>query len=174
MIMNAEIAQDLVAQLMEVLTAEKALYEEMLLKLNLKKKSIIEGDIKVMRACMIDEQEIVKKLKEKQTEQTELLSLIREKYSLHKNDLRLSKIIKMAPRQYTDQLIGLRIGLQTVMEKVTRINKDNRNLLNFSIEHVRGMIQLFLQANDEPTYLYNVRGNMTSAAKASRVLNFQV
>ncbi len=172
--MDPVISRNLVEQLIEILTAEKALYEEMLVKLNLKQKAIVDGDIKIMRTIMVDEQEIIKTLKEKQTEQTNLLNLIREKHSLHKNDLRLSKIIKMAPSQYSDQLIGLRIGLQSVMEKVTRINKDNRNLLNFSIEHVRGMIQLFLQANDEPAYLYNVRGTMSSAARSSRVLNFQV
>jgi hypothetical protein len=172
--MNLVISSDLVEHLIAVLTAEKVLSEELLIKLSLKKKSIIDNDIKVLRTCMIDEQELIKELKAKQTEQTELLNHIREKYSLHKNELRLSKVIKMVPQQYIDQLIGLRMALQSVMEKVTRINLDNRNLLNFSIEHVRGMIQLFLQANDEPAYLYNMRGTMTPAAKASRVLNFQV
>jgi len=86
----------------------------------------------------------------------------------------LSDLVHLAPFPLRLKIQNLQLHLRTLIEKMAKINHENRHLLNYSIEFIRGMVQLFLKPGDETNRIYDPRGMIALPQNGTKVVNFQI
>lgn len=157
-------------ELKTVLFAEIALYEELGEVLRQKQRAIVENKLAELRMCMEKEQPLIQ---EGQVKAEQLEKYI-QSLAPHQSKPRLKEVIKNAPESLRPTLERGRQRLIASLEEISRLNRENRFLLNFSLEHIKGIIHLLLKSEDENAKLYNYRGHIFWTEKTHKTLNVQI
>ncbi|HMA62451.1 MAG TPA: flagellar protein FlgN [bacterium] len=160
--------------LIETLEQEIELYSEMANAIQEKQEAIISGQIDKLRDLVSEEKKFIDKSMEKARERKEIQSQISSQYHLNNPQPNLKTIIDIAPPKYAIELSNLRYRLRDILNDITRTNNENKLLLDFSIEHVKGMAQLFLNINDEDHEVYGMDGIVRMKQDDNKMLDFQI
>lgn len=160
--------------LVEVLSKEVTLYSQLLEMLQNKQEVIVIGDVEKLRKYVIEEQLLIQKIKSLAKIRSEHVVTISRTYKLAEKEPKLKTIMEIAPAEYSISFINLRYQLKTILDEITSINRENSYLLNFSIEHIKGLAHLFLRTGNESSEIYNVNGIVTTPEDGNKVLNFQI
>lgn len=163
--------QDSFQIISELLREEIEVHERMISLLKVKQKAIIKDDVSKLREYMQEEQTLIQTAKSTMKMLEERVTELKESKT---KAARLEDIIPLAPHSLRDQLDRQRKQLRANIEKLSRINRENRYLLNHSLEMIKGMVQIFLRGNEEPIKLYNVKGHVSSSDNNNKLLNFQI
>jgi len=164
----------LLEDLITLLNEQSKAFEQFLTILRGKQQLIVQNDIDALRKCILDEQHLIQKCRL----MSGRLSSFLEKYSLHcgvdRGKLRLRDIIAAAPREQALQLKNLQLRICRDLEQISSLNSENKYLVNFSIEFIKGMVQVFLKEGDPKSQTYTVSGILASSDKYNKILDFQV
>jgi len=160
--------------LVEIITRELVLYENLLAILKNKQNAIISGNLTNLRENIREETTIVQEVLTITEKRDNYVNILNQILEISDQKPKLKTIIAKSPSDYSVKLTNLRYQLKTNLNQITMTNKENKYLLNSSIEQVRGMINLFLSADNEPEEIYDVNGFMTARGAGNNVLNCQI
>jgi len=153
-----------------LLKEEIALYEQLIDLLKKKQWAIVENNLEELRFCIQEEQPIIQHTKDNARLLESLLAAI----APSGKKCRLKDVISLAPGSIRTSLERGRQRLIASLDEISRINQENRYLLNFSLEFTKGMIRLLLSSDDENEKIYNLRGHVTNTEKNNKILNVQI
>ncbi|NOZ08286.1 MAG: flagellar protein FlgN [FCB group bacterium] len=163
--------QDFCLQLIEGLKRETDTYRQLNAILKKKQKAIIDGDLETLHACVEEEQGLVKSgLKEAELRKNLMCDF------LHISDgtgtaPRLSDIISAVSGEHQTQLINLRYHLKQEVDRISKLNSENSFLLNSSISHIKGLINIFLKCDQDSPKLYDNDGITKNLENENKILN---
>ncbi len=160
--------------LIEILTKEVALYEQMVEVLQKKQDTIIIGGLEKLRNYLQEEQSLTRDALSLADLRKDCVTNLSQIYKLTKSDLRLSTITDIAPPKHSINLMNLKYRIKESLDLITKINRENSYLLNFSIEHIKGLAHLFLRADEESSRIYDMDGIFASPDEGYKMLNFQI
>lgn len=161
---------DIFTELKQMLFEEITLNEKLRDVLKQKQRAIIENNLEELRHCIEEEQLLIQATKDK----AELLEEYIRNAASSSAKPSLKEIIKNAPENLKSPLERGRQRLITSLEEISQLNRENRFLLNFSLEHIKGVIHLLLKSEDENAKLYNYRGQIFLTEKNHKTLNVQI
>ena len=160
--------------LIEILTKEVNFYGQMVDVLQKKQDAIVIGDVEKLRNCVQKEKSLTEDALSLTNIRKDCVANLSQAYKLTESDLKLKTIIDVAPTKYSTNLINLRYRLKESIDLITRINRENSYLINFSIEHIKGLAHLFLRADEENSRIYDMDGIVTLQEERCKMLNFQI
>ena len=161
-------------KLVECLEQEIDLYCEMAETIQKKQDAIISNRIEDLRKYVNNEKTFIEKSMEMAGERKKFQNWISSQYNLEDSEPKLKIIIDIAPPGNAIKLSNLRYRLKEILNNITRINNENKLLLDFSIEHVKGMAQLFLNINEEDHEVYGVDGVLRMKQADNKMLDYQI
>ncbi len=159
------------ADLIEVLERETNTYQQLDSVLRKKQKSIIDGDLDKLHKCVSEEQTLVKSGLEIAQARKDLmmsfLNLVGDNPILPS----LSDIISAAEEVQKIKLYNLRYELKNKVDHISKLNSENSFLLNSSISHIQGLINIFLRCDKGKPKLYNNDGVTKELDNENKILN---
>ncbi|MCF7741394.1 MAG: flagellar protein FlgN [Candidatus Marinimicrobia bacterium] len=172
--MNKDNQNNPFSTLIDTLEQEIELYSDMAGAIQEKQDAIISGQIEKLRNFVSKEKKVINKSMEKARERKEIQARISSQCQINNPQPNLKTIIDIARPKYAIKLSNLRYRLKDILNDITRTNNENKLLLDFSIEHVKGMAQLFLNINDEDHEVYGVDGILRMKQDDNKMLDFQI
>ncbi|MDP8238187.1 MAG: flagellar protein FlgN [Candidatus Hatepunaea meridiana] len=172
--MNTENTTNIFDDLVNIITKELALYENLLVVSKGKQNAIIADDLNELRENIHSEQTIVQEALSVADTRNEYVYMLKQSLDITDPKPRLRTIIDKSPSDYSIRLTSLKHQLKTNLDQITLTNRENRYLLNSSLEHLKGMINLFLQAGDESVDVYDTKGFMSNPSRGYMVLDCQI
>ncbi len=158
-------------RLIEGLKKETETYRQLNATLKKKQKAIIDGDLETLHSCVEEEQKLVKS----GFKEAELRKALMSDYLQISGSAgpvpRLSEIISVADETYKTQLSNLRYHLKKEIDRITKLNSENSFLLNSSISHIKGLINIFLKSDKDAPKLYDNDGFAKNLEKENKILN---
>lgn len=165
---------EIFVDLVEILTEEVSLYGQLSELLKNKQDAIIIGDVEKLRSCLQDEQPITQDALILADRRKDCVTRLSQMYKMDESELKLKTIINIAPPKYSVNLMNLKYRIKDNLDLITKINRENSYLLNFSIKHVKGLAHIFLMADEESSKIYDMDGILSSPEKEYKMLNFQI
>ncbi len=144
--------------LIYILEEELFHYEKMLENLKIKQESIVKGDVSLLRAHVILENKQISESKKIVDLRNRFLKDYYDMNNMNSSIINLSKIIELCKNEYLLPLTNLKFQLKKTLNEIGKINNENKILLNFCIEHVKGMAHLFLNERQDQTDIYSTIG----------------
>ena len=148
----------LMESLISVLQEESAEYNR-LLELSMKKTPVIvEGDLEGLQHITDEEQIVIAKLNRLDARRAEVTKDIANVLNKDVNTLKLADIISMLEQRPVEQnqLAAAHDELKTVIEQMSRVNEQNRDLIQRSLEMVEFDLNLVHSMRSAPqTANYN-------------------
>ena len=99
---------------------------------------------------------------------------IKNEMGIQQEDVTLKQLLSHADPDHATLLEGLRYRLKSNVYQISKINRENKYLLSASIEHVHGLINLFLKDDSKTDIRYEGTGLISRPADEHRVLDFQI
>lgn len=156
----------LMENLISVLQEERAMYEK-LLELSMKKTPIIvSGDLEGLQKITDEEQDIVAKINHLDAQREEVTKDIANVLNKDVNKLKLADIVNMLAQRPVEQkqLAQEHDRLKEIMGNMTKVNEQNRELINSSLEMVEFDMKIIQSMRTAPqTANYN-RGAYNAGA----------
>lgn len=161
-------------QLIRCLEKEIELYTKMAESIQKKQDAIISGQIEELRDYVSKEKLFIQESHEMAQNRKEIQIRISSMCNLNTEEPKLKTIIDIARTDQAIQLSNLRYRLKDILNNITRMNNENKLLLDFSIEHVKGMAQLFLNINNEDHEVYGIDGVVRMKQSDNKMLDCQI
>jgi len=165
---------EIFVDLVEILTEEVNLYGQLSKLLKNKQDAIVIGDVEKLRSCLQDEQPITQDALMLADRRKDCVASLSQIYKMDESELKLKIIINIAPPKYSIKLMNLKYRIKDNLDLITKINRENSYLLNFSIKHVKGLVNIFLMTDEESSKIYDMDGIVSSPEKEYKMLNFQI
>ena len=129
----------LMETLVQVLDNECTMYEQLLGLSSRKTAIIVSGDLKALAEITDEEQCVIGKIQRLDKERVVAMENIASVLNKDVDSLKLTDLIEILEKRPQDQksLATQRDRLRTVAENVRRVNGQNQELLNSSLEMVR-------------------------------------
>lgn len=172
--MQKEQKVNLFKSLIRILDKEIQVYQKMVAVIREKQDMIVIGDVNQLRELVNREKSLIKESMKIAKLRREAQLRLSQHYRLSESEPRLKQLIEIAGPGQAITLSNLRYRLKGMLNQITRINNENKLLLNFSIEHVKGLAHLFLNINEEPSGIYGMDGVVRVDQKGNKVLDFQI
>lgn len=169
-----EQTRKLYQSLCQTIADEVALYEEIVLEIKNKQRAIIDGKIEEMKESVFMERELSQSVMNQVKKRVDLTLSIKTAVGIHHEDVTLKQLLSHADPDYAFLLEELRYRLKSNVHQISKINRENKYLLSASIEHVHGLINLFLKDDSKTDIRYEGTGLISSPADENRVLDFQI
>ena len=160
----------LMENLINVLEEEAKAYEE-LLELSMKKTSIIiDGDLERLQKITDEEQIIVAKINRLDAKREDVTKDIANVLNKDVTKLKLADIIHLLSQRPVEQklLAAAHDKLKEVVGQMTRINEQNRDLIQRSLEMVEFDLNLIQSMKSAPQTANYTKGAYSSGAFMGR------
>ncbi|NOZ74636.1 MAG: flagellar protein FlgN [FCB group bacterium] len=166
--------QDLYDPLVTALEKESVIYSRMIAVIREKQDNIILGDLDTLRICVGDEQQLLQQAKGAEKHRKRLVESIAIAKNIEADSPTLVDLIEVAPEPYHTQLRHIRKQIHQTLNTMVSLNQENDLLLNTSLNHVHGMVQLFLSVNDDAPSTYTPQGTVDSREIATQVIDYRI
>ncbi|MHB2155665.1 flagellar protein FlgN [Calditrichota bacterium GD2] len=159
-------------KLFQLLLEEIHAYSYLAETVKQKQEAIIKNNLQTMENLSGVERLLVKKV--------ELMLQTREKYlnELLSNSgsdlpLQLNSYIEQLPLEEQARWRSLQQRISRTVDKIRRLNRENQQLVQSSLNYVRGVIEM-LYAMDQEAVLYTSNGQEQKAPAGKQVVNYNV
>ncbi len=166
--------QDLFDPLITALEEETRIYHQLVTVIRKKQRQIIKSDLNALRACVAEEQQLLQQAKSAEKHRKHLVNTIALTKELSTDSPSLVDLILVAPEPYSTQLKHLRKQIHGELNAMVTVNRENDLLLNTSLNHVRGMVQLFLSVNDDAPSTYTPQGTVDTRDISNQVVDCRI
>lgn len=130
-------------ELLSVLSAEKALYQELIALAQEKQGNIIANDLEELANTVAKEEELLKKIDKKEQQRKKALSQQEESFK---------KVCEKAPADLVAALKKIRQDLLNILEELWEINATNGRLITDSLQLNNNTLQSLNRLKTSRTY----------------------
>ncbi|RMF06630.1 MAG: flagellar protein FlgN [Candidatus Neomarinimicrobiota bacterium] len=166
--------EDLFEPLVHSLEEELRVYGELVQVVQDKQEVIIAGDLDRLRHLVGEEQRLLAEAKAAEKHRKEAVRTIALARDLQEESPRLTDILPASPEPYRTHLQHLRQNIQSRLNRLFLVNQENELLINTSLNHIRGMVQLFLNVNEDAPALYTPQGTVDSKETANQMIDCRI
>jgi len=145
-------------ELIELLTRQKALLEEILPLALEKRVLIVNTDSEKLEELIRQELRAINKLSDIEKKRIALLPKVIIELGLTGSDTPLSVIAKHSPAPYSDALGTLHEELRILVKELTELNDGNREMINAHKEYTETMMEMMVEAEDPLNNFYGGDG----------------
>jgi len=160
--------------LINILNQEIAIYQKMATVIQTKQDAIIANKIDELKECVAQEKTLINESMTIAKKRQETQRHLSQRLNLTDQEPNLKTFIEIAETADAMKLSNLRYRLKRVLNQITRINNENKLLLDFSIEHVKGLAHLFLNVDNEDNNVYGMDGVVHMQHAGNKMLDFQI
>ena len=172
--MDNTISSNLVCQIIELIKKEKRLYIDFIYLLEKKQKAIIAGDVKSLERYSNEERNLSKLIIETVKTADMFVNKFCDINSIDNTVSKFKTLLRTIPASFSVQLEKLRDEVIEMMNRITKMNKENEHLLKSSLSFVQEMIHLIVRAGEEPVDVYGLNSDVIRKGTRKRVLDYQV
>ncbi|MCR5249155.1 MAG: flagellar protein FlgN [Lachnospiraceae bacterium] len=165
----------LMESIIEVLEKENAEYGKLIALSEEKTPVIIRGDLEKLNAITEKEQEIVGGIQQMEKQRIQIMNDIAEVTNRKGEELKLTDLITMMEKRPAEQkrLREIHDALKQTMDHIKRVNEQNRELLQSSLEMVQFEMNLLQSLKTAPeTADYNSDAYSTGTIMGSGTKRF--
>jgi len=145
-------------ELVQSLSIEVGMYDELSKLLKAKQTSIIKGDVDSLQNIVHEEQRLIPKIRTATQARELCATTIGAVSHLRRKTPSLKELIDLSPSHFTQQLITYRETLIVCLDQIAHANRENEFLLNSSVDLVRGLAQVLLGKEESDTVHYGGQG----------------
>ena len=148
----------LIEELIDVLDKENTEYEKLFTLSNEKTGYIVKNDLDKLSSLLEREQEVIGRVNVLEKKRTEVAGDISNVLNVNDRELTVRRLIEMLGNQKDEQarLQDVYGKLKRTLDKVSRINDNNKMLINESLEMIQFEINLAQSVRSNPeTANYN-------------------
>lgn len=139
--------------LIKVLDYENKLYGQLLSMAESKTDVVVKGDIAKLQELVGKEQKFIGELGKLKDVREQILDQISRTTGVKSEDLTLSKLAELLPKEQSERLIRIRDNLQETIDKLKAKNDLNQQLIRNALEYVDFSLNLLTQpAPQTPQY----------------------
>jgi len=156
------------------LKEEIKVYEELLEIIKEKQELIIKGEVDKLRSMVDEENQCIQEAKKIAEQRNFIISQLENNWD-NADDFDFDKMIAQTNTQIAVKLKNFRHRLRDIMNQINHVNNENKLLLDFSLDHVQGLANLFLTLGEkENEKIYDNNGSMKSQKDENKMLDFQI
>lgn len=156
------------------LKEEIKIYEKLLGIVKEKQQKIIQGEIEDLRSLVDEENKCVQEAKKIADQRNFIITQLENNWE-DGNDFEFDRMIEQCGPKLSAKLKNFRHRLREIMNRINYINSENKVLLDFSLDHVQGLANLFLTLDEkENNKVYDNKGSMKSQKNENKMLDFQI
>jgi len=152
-------------RLLEILTAQRDLYAEMLKLSENKRDVIVKNDIGELDRIVKREEAILVKIGELERNRRETLDKIAEALNITAEELSSSKILESVSPQDQEKFNAVVNDLTEILKKLGDVNETNSKLIKFNLDYINNIINKVVMG-DGKNATYTDKGN--SAVKQQK------
>lgn len=153
----------LINQLIDTLKKQKEIYLQLLDSAFEKKQIIIKNNIEELQAITDQENILVGKSLRLDKERIQYFEDIAFVLNKNKDDMTLSYLVELIEGQAEyEELLQLKNDIFGILEKLKKINQQNEDLINYSLEYVEYSMNLIRSALNNRPYYCDSRGQEIS------------
>ncbi len=160
--------------LLSILREEKQIYQFMARLVLDKQRAIVNGRIEQLNSIVDSEQNVIRNARKQEKKRTDLVEQICRQMGIRPPEIGLKELILKMPDIYAVKFLRLRNQLHESIQDITNRNRENGFLLNSSLNHVRGMVRIFLRNEKNAPNLYDGTGQLTSPDVNRKMLDCQI
>lgn len=154
--------EHLMMNLKDVIQQELIAYKEILAKASQKKEALLNNDVAVLDRIVAREWNLVKTIRQLETEREGLIRQIASGSGLPFESVRLDDIANLLEGGPKDEFLKLKSELTSVISDIERTNKANKGLVDTHLAYSAFCVNLLTgNLNTLNTYSYSGRMNET-------------
>jgi len=138
-------------KLIQILQKEASLYEELCQLSQKEEEVVIEGDLKKLDRIVKQQEGIFLYLKNYEKARYRLMGALRQILSLPEK-ITLSQLAKRVNEPYASQLQDLQQKITTLLNKISKFNKNNVSLIEYSIKIIEEYFHFLVGGEKLPVY----------------------
>ena len=156
--------------LLALLQEETGLYDLMLSLAQSEKGAVINSNLDEINKIAEEKDALFLKIRTVEGQRQDITKELAESMGWSPHDLTLGKLSQLIKGPYSSRLKERRENLLALVQSVREVNSSNRDLLNHSLELVRGSFS-FLNNLTVSNTVYHSTGKMLDANQSGRVLS---
>ncbi len=135
------------------LTRQTALHRSMLEVAEMKRQSIISGNLEELEKSVSEEKKLVASIEEEEEKRLAIMPLVKRGLGLAEEADKLSDLTDRLPEPDRARMTKVRVELKGVIEECRKKTRHNAELLKASLEHVNSFLKAVNEAaHPETTY----------------------
>ncbi len=159
-------------QLFQLLLEEIHAYSYLADTVKQKQEALIKNELKNLENLTGIERLLIKKVELMIRNRSKLLNKLLGNRS-HDSTVQLNTFIEQLPLEEQSRWRRLQQRMIRTVEKIRRLNFENHQLVQSSLNYIKGVIEM-LYALDEESVLYNSNGQEKKTALPKQVVNYNV
>ncbi len=159
-------------QLFQLLLEEIHAYSYLADTVKQKQEALIKNELKNLENLTGIERLLIKKVELMIRNRSKLLNKLLNNRS-HDSTVQLNTFIEQLPLEEQSRWRRLQQRMIRTVEKIRRLNFENHQLVQSSLNYIKGVIEM-LYALDEESVLYNSNGQEKKTALPKQVVNYNV
>lgn len=132
-----------VNNLINILKRETNHYKKLFSLLKKEQDAIVKGEINSIVEAIKQKETITLELRIMEEARLALISKISNSLRISTDNLTIGKIIEVSETEQSENLKKIKEELCRMLDMIQKINQKNAVLLEHSIEHIKGMMNLF-------------------------------
>lgn len=160
-----------VDNLIKIFEYENKLYEQILEKADYKTDLIIKGDVDSLQEMVVKEQKIINELEKLENAREQIVAQIARKAGKKSEELTVSYLIELLPRDKAEKLSSVRDSLKKTIEKLQSQNDLNQKLINNAMDYVNFSLNLLTQP--KPTTAQYGRNGLETQMNGGNMLDIK-
>ena len=160
----------LLNRLFDILEKETGLYELLLIALKNEKKAVVDSRLDKLNEASKEKENLLLKIRILEEQRSTNLMNLAEKLGQSPQDLTLTRLSQLLDEPYSTQMEGFCSKFSALMQSIEEINKNNKALIQHSLELVRGSLTLL---NDlvPSSPVYHKTGRIQESSYSGKVLS---
>lgn len=160
--------------MLNILEKEKDVYQTLLNLLKEKQSCVIQGKVDALRSLIMQEKKTINNSVEVAQERVDFINEFCERRNIKGVNIPLKDFVGFSPEPEKSKMENLRYDLKNILNEIKTVNRQNENLLQFSIDHVRQMTNIFLHSGKEEMNMYSFKGKKYIKEVNQKFVNQQI
>ncbi|MDY6880764.1 MAG: flagellar protein FlgN [Desulfatiglans sp.] len=160
----------LLDRLLDILAKEKDLYERLLVALKNEKRAVVDSRLDSLNEATKEKENLLLKIRILEEQRSSNLARLAQRLGESPEDLTLTRLSQLLEEPYAAQVADASSEFSTLIQRIHDINKNNKALIQHSLELVRGSLTLL---NDlvPSSPVYHKTGRLQAGSYSGKVLS---
>jgi flagellar biosynthesis/type III secretory pathway chaperone len=160
-------------RLINLLERETALYRSMLAVIEQEKDAVVQSDLKFLYETGTAKEKILRDLQIKEKKRRQLVGDLAVSLECPARDLTLTRIAQLVDEPYAAKLNRVNEDFSSVLHQVQNANQRNKQILEHSLELLRGSLNL-LNEGLSPNPVYYRSGNIQGTKPTGNCVSSEI
>ncbi|SRR6056297_1645154 len=160
--------------MINILEKEKDIYQTLLNLLKDKQTCVIQGKVDDLRDLIMKEKKTINESVTIAQKRVDFINDFCERRNIKGVNIPLKDFVGFSPEPEKKKMDTLRYDLKNILNEIKTVNRQNKSLLHFSIDHVRQMTNIFLHSGKEENNMYSIKGKKYIKEVNQKFVNQQI